>query len=42
MKAYAYSGGIMPAERLRSADVVFDDMRELPELLGFSGRDGAP
>jgi HAD superfamily hydrolase (TIGR01509 family) len=42
MQAYAYSGGIMPAERLRSADVVFDDMRELPELLGFSGRDGAP
>jgi HAD superfamily hydrolase (TIGR01509 family) len=34
MKAYAYAGGIMPVERLRSADVVFDDMRELPKLLG--------
>jgi HAD superfamily hydrolase (TIGR01509 family) len=33
MKVYAYAGGIMPAERLRSADVVFDDMRELPRLL---------
>jgi HAD superfamily hydrolase (TIGR01509 family) len=34
MKAYAYAGGIMPVERLRSADVVFDNMRELPKLLG--------
>ena len=34
MKVFAYSGGVMPAERLRAADVVFDDMRKLPELLG--------
>ena len=34
MRAFAYAGGVMPAERLRDADVVFDDMRDLPELLG--------
>jgi HAD superfamily hydrolase (TIGR01509 family) len=33
MRVFAYSGGVMPAERLRAADVVFDDMRELPDLL---------
>jgi HAD superfamily hydrolase (TIGR01509 family) len=33
MRVFAYFGGIMPAERLRKADVVFDDMRELPHLL---------
>jgi HAD superfamily hydrolase (TIGR01509 family) len=38
MKAYAYSGGIMPAERLESADAVFNDMRDLPGLLGFGAR----
>jgi len=33
MTAFAYAGGLVPAERLRDADVVFDDMRELPALL---------
>jgi HAD superfamily hydrolase (TIGR01509 family) len=33
MRVFAYSGGVTPAERLQAADVVFDDMRELPELL---------
>jgi beta-phosphoglucomutase-like phosphatase (HAD superfamily) len=33
MKAFAYAGGIMPPEKLASADVIFDDMRELPRLL---------
>ena len=33
MRVFAYFGGIMPAERLRNADVVFDDMRALPGLL---------
>ena len=33
MRAFAYAGGVMPPERLRDADVVFDDMRELPALL---------
>jgi HAD superfamily hydrolase (TIGR01509 family) len=33
MRSFAYVGGIMPAERLRAADVVFDDMRKLPDLL---------
>jgi HAD superfamily hydrolase (TIGR01509 family) len=43
MRSFGYAGGIMSPERLRSADVVFDDMRELPGLLGFSRRrDGSP
>jgi HAD superfamily hydrolase (TIGR01509 family) len=33
MTAFAYAGGLVPGERLRDADVVFDDMRELPALL---------
>jgi HAD superfamily hydrolase (TIGR01509 family) len=33
MTAFAYAGGVMPAERLQEADVVFDDMRALPRLL---------
>jgi HAD superfamily hydrolase (TIGR01509 family) len=33
MTAFAFAGGLVPAERLRDADVVFDDMRELPRLL---------
>jgi HAD superfamily hydrolase (TIGR01509 family) len=33
MRAFGYAGGIMAAERLSAADVVFDDMRELPLLL---------
>jgi HAD superfamily hydrolase (TIGR01509 family) len=33
MRSFGYAGGIMPAERMRDADVVFDDMRELPRLL---------
>jgi HAD superfamily hydrolase (TIGR01509 family) len=39
MTAFAYAGGLVPTERLRGADVVFDDMRELPRLL--SGSDPA-
>jgi HAD superfamily hydrolase (TIGR01509 family) len=34
MRVFAYAGGVMPAERLQAADVVFDDMRALPGLLG--------
>jgi HAD superfamily hydrolase (TIGR01509 family) len=37
MIAFAYAGGVMPAERLLAADVVFHDMRELPRLLGGEG-----
>jgi HAD superfamily hydrolase (TIGR01509 family) len=33
MVVLAYAGGVMPADRLQDADVVFDDMRELPGLL---------
>jgi beta-phosphoglucomutase-like phosphatase (HAD superfamily) len=33
MRAFGYSGGLMSAERLSAADVVFDEMRELPGLL---------
>jgi HAD superfamily hydrolase (TIGR01509 family) len=33
MRVFAYAGGVVPAERLQAADVVFDHMRELPELL---------
>jgi HAD superfamily hydrolase (TIGR01509 family) len=35
MSALAYSGGVMSAERLQHADVVFDEMRELPRLLSL-------
>jgi HAD superfamily hydrolase (TIGR01509 family) len=38
MRSFGYAGGIMSAERLRDADVVFDDMRELPSLLGLGPR----
>jgi HAD superfamily hydrolase (TIGR01509 family) len=38
MRSFGYAGGIMYAERLRDADIVFDDMRELPSLLGLSPR----
>jgi HAD superfamily hydrolase (TIGR01509 family) len=33
MTALAYAGGVTSAGRLQGADVVFDDMRELPGLL---------
>jgi HAD superfamily hydrolase (TIGR01509 family) len=33
MTTFAYAGGVMSADRLQEADVVFDDMRELPGLL---------
>jgi HAD superfamily hydrolase (TIGR01509 family) len=34
MAAYGYTGGVIPAERLEGADtVLFDDMRQLPDLL---------
>ncbi len=39
MTAFAYTGGVVPAERLQEADVIFDDMRDLPGLL--SGSDPA-
>jgi HAD superfamily hydrolase (TIGR01509 family) len=38
MRSFGYAGGIMSAERLRGADVVFDDMRRLPSLLGLGPR----
>jgi HAD superfamily hydrolase (TIGR01509 family) len=37
MASFAYAGGVVPAERLSDADVVFDDMRDLPRLLGQPG-----
>jgi HAD superfamily hydrolase (TIGR01509 family) len=40
MKAFAYAGGIMPTEKLASADVIFDDMRALPRLLSEAGGSG--
>jgi HAD superfamily hydrolase (TIGR01509 family) len=40
MKAFAYAGGIMPPEKLASADVILDDMRELPRLLSEAGGSG--
>jgi HAD superfamily hydrolase (TIGR01509 family) len=45
MRAFAYAGGVTPAERLQAADVVFDDMRNLPDLLGSAvsrRRGGSP
>jgi HAD superfamily hydrolase (TIGR01509 family) len=33
MRSFAYAGGVMPAEQLQAADVVFEDMRDLPRLL---------
>jgi HAD superfamily hydrolase (TIGR01509 family) len=44
MAVFAYAGGLMPTERLRDADVVFGDMRDLPRLLAGStlpGRSGS-
>jgi HAD superfamily hydrolase (TIGR01509 family) len=44
MAVFAYAGGLMPTERLRDADVVFDDMHDLPRLLARStlpGRSGS-
>lgn len=36
MRAYGYTGGLTAADRLAGPDtVLFDDMRELPGLLGF-------
>jgi HAD superfamily hydrolase (TIGR01509 family) len=37
MPAFAYAGGVTPAARLRAADVIFDDMRDLPRLLAAVG-----
>jgi HAD superfamily hydrolase (TIGR01509 family) len=40
MRAFAYAGGVTNADRLsRPGVVVFDDMHQLPELLGVTGRD---
>jgi hypothetical protein len=33
MRSFGYAAGIMPRDRLQDADVVFDDMLELPRLL---------
>jgi HAD superfamily hydrolase (TIGR01509 family) len=42
MRAFAYAGGVTPAERLaRPGAVVFDDMRELPGLLEVAARSPA-
>ncbi|MDI9885999.1 HAD family hydrolase [Streptomyces sp. HNM0645] len=39
MRAFGYCGGLTPAARLEGpGTVVFDDMRELPALLGWAGR----
>jgi len=39
MAVYAYSGGVTPAERLaRPGVTLFDDMRNLPRLLGVDAR----
>ncbi|TLQ48374.1 HAD family hydrolase [Streptomyces marianii] len=39
MRAFGYCGGLTPAARLEGpGTVVFDDMRELPALLGSAGR----
>ncbi|SDM91558.1 HAD-IA family hydrolase [Streptomyces wuyuanensis] len=38
MRAFGYCGGLTPAARLEGpGTVVFDDMRELPALLGMAG-----
>jgi HAD superfamily hydrolase (TIGR01509 family) len=40
MRAFAYAGGVTAAARLaRPGVVVFEEMRELPGLLGVTGRD---
>jgi HAD superfamily hydrolase (TIGR01509 family) len=40
MRAFAYAGGVTNADRLSGPGVVvFDDMHQLPELLGVTGRD---
>jgi len=37
MRAFGYAGGLTPAEWLEGPDtVVFDDMAELPRLLGLT------
>jgi HAD superfamily hydrolase (TIGR01509 family) len=37
MRAFGYAGGVTPRERLEGAGtVLFDDMRDLPGLLGFT------
>ncbi|NUU26488.1 MAG: HAD family phosphatase [Streptomycetaceae bacterium] len=37
MRSFAYAGGLTPATRLAGPDtVVFEDMRKLPELLGYA------
>ena len=39
MSAFAFAGGVTPAERLAGpGTVVFDEMRDLPRLLGISPR----
>jgi HAD superfamily hydrolase (TIGR01509 family) len=39
MRVFAYAGSVTPRERLaRAGVIVFDDMRELPALLGANGK----
>ncbi len=40
MTSFAYAGGIMTPEKLASADLIFDDMRELPRLLSEAAGSG--
>jgi HAD superfamily hydrolase (TIGR01509 family) len=41
MRAFGYAGGLTPADRLTGPNtVVFEDMRELPALLGSDGAAG--
>lgn len=41
MRAFGYCGGLTPAARLEGpGTVLFDDMRELPALLGVTGATG--
>jgi HAD superfamily hydrolase (TIGR01509 family) len=43
MHAFGYTGGLTPPERLAGpGTVLFDDMRQLPELLDRAATDGRP
>jgi hypothetical protein len=42
MDVFAFTGGVVPAERLkRDSVVVFDTMRQLPRLVGSRWHEGA-
>ena len=43
MRVFGFGGGVTPAERLVGPDtVVFDDMLDLPRLLGLTDLPGRP